>query len=403
MKILFCPAHFRFTDSAGSEFYSVYNNAHRIASSFKESVVVTGKSDMKSAPYRIIETQKNKGRDWMLDLSQWSTLSSILFTISYTKTGYSLLRSEKFDIIHHVRPFAIENTFNILPFLPAYRKTPFVIGEFCSTYASESLAREQKFSTMESSVRTLTSLAQPVLRFLSLMTLRRADAILVTDQNTKKILLAKKILPERIFIIPHGKDKTEYCFNEQKFQDGNVRVLVAGRLIRRKRIDLALQAFAVALKSNGKLILTIAGDGPEKENLENLAEELKIEKGKVEFLGAVPYKDMPKVFSRAHIFLHTAADEAFGQVYIEALASGVPIITTSTTGAKNIIKKSFGFVAADNTDALASSLVMLSRDKEKLTEMSIAAREEFLNLYDLDSVIIPQIMSIYDKVMNSGD
>ena len=400
LKILFCPAHFRFTNNVGSEFYSVYNLVNRIAVMFPESVVVTGKSDILNADYRIIETQKKENKNWMLDLSRWSTQSSILFALSYTFAGLRALRFGQFDIIHHVRPFAIGSTFNFLPFLPRYRKMPFIIGEFCLGYSSISLEGEQKFSVSESLVRILVSIIKPVLYYFSITTLKRADAILVTDKGTRGALIAKTISPGKIFIVPHGKDKTEYSFNKEKFNDKEIRILVAGRLIPRKRVDLALHAFKKLLVDNSNVILEIAGDGPEENRLKKIAEEIGIG-SKVKFLGAVPYGDMPRVFSRAHIFFHTASAEVFGQVYIEALASGVPIITTSTTGAQDIVKEAFGFTVEDNPLTLGKALSLLVGDKDKLIKMSTSAREEFIKMYDLDSVIVPQVIDIYEKIIHS--
>lgn len=139
IKILFCPAHFRFSDNIGSEYNAAFSIADLLSKRFPKSVVVTGKSDFTEANYRIVESQQNKDENWMKDSTDWSTFRSMIFALSYMWKGFLLLRSEQFDLIHHIRPFAIGQTFNILPFLWSAKKMPFVIGEFSSPYSTRAL------------------------------------------------------------------------------------------------------------------------------------------------------------------------------------------------------------------------------------------------------------------------
>lgn len=400
-KILFCPSHYQYTSRSGSEFYSSYNLANRISTKFPKSVVIAGKSDIKKNIYRIIEIQKKQPENWMFDLSQWTTLNSIIFALSYHLEGYRISRKESFDLIHHIRPFAFGATFNLLPFLPHLRNTPFVIGEFCSPYSEKASMGEHKLSLYEKIINLFMLIIKPVLKLLSDLTLKRADAILVTDEETKN-LLVKTVCADKVHIIPHAKDKLEYAYNPIKFDNERIIILVASRLIPRKRVDLAIKAFKEASKKSPKLLLQIAGDGPLMNSLQQLVKELNIY-DKVEFLGNVEYIMMPNIFSKAHIFLHTAEEEVFGQVYIEALASGVPILTTETNGAKSIVTEKIGIISTDAEITLADNLLGLVGDTEKMIEMSLSARQHFEHKYDYDTVIIPKIISIYQEVLKKYD
>lgn len=397
LKILFCPAHYRFTGKSGSEFYSVFALVDTLANKYPKSVVVVGKSDVINAAYRIIETHPKKNENWMFDLSTWSTIDSIIFALKYVWVGFWELQSSSFDIIHHVRPFSVGRTFNLLPLIPFLKKKPFVIGEFCSPYNSKNVEGERIFTFRERAVNYFVFLIEPILKKLSHMTLKRADAIFVTDDNARKIVEEITDI-DKIYIVPDGKNKNEYFLDENKFKNIKIIIFSAGRLIPRKRMDLAILAFSQALRKNGDIELQIAGDGPEKNRLVKLVSRLGIERN-VKFLGQVPYSEMSKIFSQAHIFLHTAEEEAFGQVYIESLASGVPVITTRTIGSGQIMTKYTGFVTDSTVEDLSEAMVNLSSNKEKLVEMSRSSRSYFLENYDLNDIIIPKIISVYKSLL----
>ena len=77
--------------------------------------------------------------------------------------------------------------------------------------------------------------------------------------------------------------------------------------------------------------LLLAGDGPSRPELEAFARDQKL--GRVRFLGYVPYPDLPALYAAADLFLHPVAEERWGVSVAEALACGLPVITSSRVGA----------------------------------------------------------------------
>lgn len=102
------------------------------------------------------------------------------------------------------------------------------------------------------------------------------------------------------------------------------------------------------------------GDGDEKYNLQNLAKELKIEE-KVEFLGRIPHKETPKYYQEASVFVLPSFNEGMSNAMLEALATGLPIISTNTGGAKELVKDGInGFIVEkENEEDIAKKIIIL--------------------------------------------
>jgi teichuronic acid biosynthesis glycosyltransferase TuaC len=107
-------------------------------------------------------------------------------------------------------------------------------------------------------------------------------------------------------------------------------VLSVGGLIRRKGVDHTLAALA-RLRDTHRFELAICGEGEEEGALRRLAEALGIA-DRVRFLGTVPRDRIADFFAAADVFVHAALAEASGNVILEAMASGVPIVCTDAGG-----------------------------------------------------------------------
>lgn len=159
--------------------------------------------------------------------------------------------------------------------------------------------------------------------------------------------------------------------------DGMV-IATAGRLSMEKNIPLLLTAFS-RLRSMEKVKLLVIGDGPERASLESLADELGIGDDTV-FIG---FQENPYPFiRRSHVFVHTCLVEGFGNIIVEAMACGVPVVATDCPcGPREIIRdgESGILVPMDDSEALAQTLHRLLHDKgrrELLAEQgSLRARD----------------------------
>jgi glycosyltransferase involved in cell wall biosynthesis len=154
-------------------------------------------------------------------------------------------------------------------------------------------------------------------------------------------------------------------------------LLWAGRLEARKGLPIALEA--VAKLTDIPVRLRIAGDGPEKSACEALAAKLNLGQ-RVEFLGKVPWPQMPDLFRTSDAFLFTSLRDATGSVVLEAMAKGVPAITLDHQGIGAFVTDHNGLkvpltTPAATVDGFAAAVRALAGDgalRERLSRGALA-------------------------------
>jgi glycosyltransferase involved in cell wall biosynthesis/predicted metal-dependent phosphoesterase TrpH len=111
-----------------------------------------------------------------------------------------------------------------------------------------------------------------------------------------------------------------------------INVLYAGRITREKGAELLAEAFLRARERDPRLHLVLAGGGPEQERLRERVGE------HATFLGWLEGAELPKVYASADIFLFPSATDTFGQVILEAQASGMPVLAVAAGGPLTLIQ-----------------------------------------------------------------
>ena len=179
--------------------------------------------------------------------------------------------------------------------------------------------------------------------FLSKFIARYADGIRVVSQGIKEKLVKKGIAPEKIAVIPTPVDLEKFkAFEPEKVKQikddyfNKKIILYAGRLVKVKNLPLLLKAVAMIRNSKHNIILLIIGEGGEKAKLKRKVRRLEIEDAVV-FISSAPQKDLVNYYHAADVFVLPSFSESLGKVLIEAGAAGCPVVSTETTGARDVV------------------------------------------------------------------
>jgi glycosyltransferase involved in cell wall biosynthesis len=157
-----------------------------------------------------------------------------------------------------------------------------------------------------------------------------------------------------------------------------LQVLFVGRLAPEKAIDRLIKAVGLlSPECRGKMCLRIAGDGPERISLEQLVQDLCLERA-VQFLGAVPSDQAMQLFNEASVFVLPSHHESWGVVVGEAMAAGLPVIAPFWVGAVAdlVMNGHTGIVINDNSpEEIASAIEHFIHNPAEIERMGETARQ----------------------------
>ena len=158
----------------------------------------------------------------------------------------------------------------------------------------------------------------------------------------------------RATLIPNGVDPARFSPGPSERarlglpENGSV-ILMVSALIASKNVDEAIRAMALLPEAT----LVVAGDGPLRDEMKALADQLI--PGRYVRV-SLPAEDMPALYRSADAFLHLSRDESFGNVFVEAMACGTPVVAYDLPRTRWIVGNG-GFLAGDRTsEAIASEL-----------------------------------------------
>jgi glycosyltransferase involved in cell wall biosynthesis len=167
-----------------------------------------------------------------------------------------------------------------------------------------------------------------------------------------------------------------------------------GRLVASKDFPVLIRAFA-EVKTEVPSLLLVLGEGEQRPVLEQLIAELKLGNDVV-LPGYTPnpYAHM----ARAKLFVLSSAYEAFGNVLVESLAAGTPVVATDCTGPREILQDgSFGeLVAVGDAEALARAMVKVLRSGGPIPP------SDYLKQFQLESVVDAYVCAMEAAARRSG-
>ncbi|MBU1557862.1 glycosyltransferase [Patescibacteria group bacterium] len=184
--------------------------------------------------------------------------------------------------------------------------------------------------------------------------------------------------------------------------EGDEFIITTSRLVKKNAIDDIIKALKY-LPENIKFI--VLGDGPDWEDLEKLSEEMELRK-RVKFLGSIEQKEIPKYLKASDIFIRPSLSEGFGNSFIEAMASEIPVIATQEGGIadfifdekRNLDKETTGWaIDVRNPEQIAEAVKDILANPEKTAKVVARAKKMVTEKYDWE--IIAKDMK--EKVFNN--
>lgn len=174
-------------------------------------------------------------------------------------------------------------------------------------------------------------------------------------------------------VIPNIVDTSCFVYKDQNTLKSDFIFVSVGNLITRKGFDILIKSFSKA-NFDKNVYLYIVGIGPEYNCLRKLINKLDVQ-DQVFLLGRKTREEINNIFEKSQVFVLPSHFETFGVVYIEALASGLPVIATSCGGPELFISKDDGLIVPVNDiDALTSSLKYMKQHRNLYDSKQIAKR-----------------------------
>jgi glycosyltransferase involved in cell wall biosynthesis len=263
-----------------------------------------------------------------------------------------LMRTHTYQAVH---VFFSLPTGALLPFLDL-RGTPVVV----SLRGSDVPGYDPHNRSLQFAHRVLA----PLTRWIW----RRADRVVAVCESLGQ--LALHTCPDlRYSVVPNGVDLELFYPRREDRPAGPIRCLAVARLIERKGLGELIRA--IAQLERGRFRLEVVGGGADESALRSLAARHGLA-DEVHFLGPLTRAEVARRYRAADMFTLPSSAEAFGNVFAEALASGLPIVGSSTGGIPELVEHGRNglLVQPGKIDALAGAIRYLADDWELRKEMA---------------------------------
>jgi glycosyltransferase involved in cell wall biosynthesis len=213
-----------------------------------------------------------------------------------------------------------------------------------------------------------------VLRRARDLALRRAARIVCPSASLRELSLRWGVPPEKVVVLPNPVAPPEGLADREELRSRHglegPTLVFAGRLTPQKSLDVALAALA---RSDG-VSLVLAGDGPDRAELERRASELALD-GRARFLGPQPRETVFELLRAGDAALLSSSWENFPHMVVEALAVGTPVVSTDTGGVAEVVTHGENglLVPPGEPDALAAAIERYFGDESLRERLRAAA------------------------------
>lgn len=210
----------------------------------------------------------------------------------------------------------------------------------------------------------------------------QVDTVWVNSEQYRKCWVDRGFAPEKLKILPRGLDTDLFSPTRRdlSFWPGSgvngkeVRLLYVGRISREKDLDVLAAAYKKTRDAGHPVKLYLVGDGPYAETLASALPDAV-------FLGYLTGEKLAKAYASADVFVFPSTTDTFGNVILEAQASGLPVIVSDLGGPKELVEDGrTGLVTkAHDADDFARAIERMSTEPKLRLRMGEDARQQVVN------------------------
>jgi glycosyltransferase involved in cell wall biosynthesis len=302
-----------------------------------------------------------------------------------------------------------------LPLIPSFAvpngfgKT--LVSTVHSTWKGEAEAiRGEPYTRLNSNEKFMVSFNW-LLRFFEERMLERSDRLIaVSDFTRRELLQYYKVKEAKIRVIHNGVDVDKFqpvadkrkAKEELGFNPDDKAILSVGRLYARKGLFTLIESMVPVTRKfrNAKFIIAGKGLSDEMRKLVNYATKLGV-KDNIVFTGYFPDKKLPRLYQAADIFAFSTFYENLPFAVLEALSTGLPVVTTNVGGIPEMIdsgKDGFLVEPADSR-ALADRILHYLEHPAAASEMGVRARRNIEDNFDW-RLIVKKVVKVYDEALS---
>jgi len=223
---------------------------------------------------------------------------------------------------------------------------------------------------------------------------REGDLFLPVCEFLKERLIHEGCEKKKIVVHYSGIDCSKFEYRQRQRVPGEpIKVLTIARLIEKKGVAIAIDAVSRLLSTGEKIEYTVVGDGILRQSLQQLIQDRGIER-QVRLVGSKTHEEVKMFLEKSHVLIapsltsESGDQEGIPNVIKEAMASGLPVISTVHSGIPELVSDGVSGLLVPERDAasLADALIYLIRDPEVCKEMGQAGRRQVGQKFDTNSL-----------------
>lgn len=255
--------------------------------------------------------------------------------------------------------------------------------------------------------KRFNSVSKEIARKISKKFCNTSDELIVPTLKVKGLLNSYGVIKE-MSIIPTGialhrfdaqdtkQSQTQSLRIQLGIKDNEKVILYLGRVAKEKNIQELLSHLQTYLKEKKDIKFVLVGGGPEKSNLEILAKQYELE-DHVIFVGEVPWEQVMDYYRMGDLFVSASQSETQGITYIEALASGLPVVAKADPCLEGVVENAINGYTFDDKDSFLRALDTVLDDPQYQKQLSQNATQSVEKFSE--AVFAKNVEALYTDVL----